>query len=62
MVQNNKAFVMFVTFLLFLINVCVVLAHGKCPNKAFIEIFLRQKTLNKSADHHLCFTHFAVGR
>ena len=46
---------MFVTFLLFLINLCVVLAYGKGPNKAFIEIFLRQKTLNKSADHHLFY-------
>ena len=55
MVQNNKAFVMFVTFLLFLINLCVVLAYGKGPNKAFIEIFLRQKALNKSADHHLFY-------
>ena len=47
-----KAFVMFVTFLLFQSNLYVVLACGKGPkNSVQIEIFSRQKT---------CFMRLAV--
>ena len=42
-----KAFVMFVTFLLFQSNFYIVLVHGKVLKIAFIEILVRQKTLNK---------------
>ena len=44
-----KAFMMFVTFLLFQSNLYVVLARGKGSKNSIIEIFARQKTLNKKS-------------
>ena len=44
-----KFSVMLVAFSLFLSNLHIVLARGKGPKKAFIEIFSRQVTLNKKS-------------
>ena len=58
-----RAFVTFMTFLLFQSNLYIVLAHGKGPKIAFIEIFSRQKTLYKDPPHpQLHFTHLTVCR
>ena len=53
-----KAFVMSVTFLLFLCNFYIVLAREKATKTAFIEVFSRQKNPKQKM---LYFTRLTVG-
>ena len=54
---TDKAFVMFVTFLLFQSNIYLVLAHGNGPKDSVHRDFFSTKKLNKPPlDPQLCFT------
>ena len=56
-----KAFVIIVTFLLFKVTYMQFKHVGKVLKITFIEIFLRQKTLNKKLpDTQLCLTRLTV--
>ena len=54
---TDKAFVMFVTFLLFQSNIYLVLAHGNGHKNSVHRDFFSTKKLNKPPlDPQLCFT------
>ena len=56
-----KAFVMFVTFLLFQCNLHVVLAHGKGPkNSVHRGLFKTKNPKQNTQDSKLCFTYPTV--